>query len=127
MVSAILDTAILVDLMRKFQPSVNWLASQNQPDLAIHPIIWMEVIKGAPNNQEQRRATKLMEQFNFLELSKEDMHWGMEQQLKYQLSHGVGILDCLIAAPCARLNIPLYTRNLKHFAPLLNTLAVQPY
>jgi predicted nucleic acid-binding protein len=87
----------------------------------------MEVIKGSPNYQEQQRSIKLLRQLNFIELSPEDLHWAMEQQLKYQLSHGVGILDCLIAAPCARLQIPLYTRNLKHFTPLLGMLAISPY
>lgn len=34
---------------------------------------------------------------------------------------------CLIAAPSARLKIPLFTRNLKHLVPLLDALAVEPY
>jgi hypothetical protein len=32
-----------------------------------------------------------------------------------------------IAAPSYRLQVPLYTRSLKHFAPLLGRLAQQPY
>lgn len=35
--------------------------------------------------------------------------------------------DCLIAAPAQRLGVPLYTRNLKHFSPLLGDLAVMAY
>jgi hypothetical protein len=37
------------------------------------------------------------------------------------------VIDCLIAAPSHRLNVPLYTMNLKHFTPLLGALAVRPY
>lgn len=56
-----------------------------------------------------------------------DTEWAMRQFQPYRLSHRGGILDCLIAALCPRLKLPLYTRNLKHFAPLLGTLAQQPY
>ena len=56
----------------------------------------------------------------------EDLNWAMQQLRQYRLSHNVGILDCLIAAPAHRLQIPLYTRNLKHLEPLLGTLAQQP-
>jgi hypothetical protein len=31
------------------------------------------------------------------------------------------------SAPSYRLQLPLYTRNLKHFAPLLGKLAQEPY
>jgi hypothetical protein len=31
------------------------------------------------------------------------------------------------SAPSYRLQLPLYTRNLKHFAPLLGKLAREPY
>jgi len=36
-------------------------------------------------------------------------------------------MDCLIAAAAFRLQVPLHTRNLKHFAPLLGELAQEPY
>jgi predicted nucleic acid-binding protein len=51
----------------------------------------------------------------------------MEAQMRYELSHGVGMMDCLIASVSYRLQLPLYTHNLKHFAPLLNDLAQKPY
>lgn len=47
--------------------------------------------------------------------------------LRYTLSHNVDALDCLIASVHPRLNMPLYTRNLKHFAPILGSLARLPY
>lgn len=39
----------------------------------------------------------------------------------------VDAFDCLVAALSFRLQLPLYTRNLKYFAPLLGHLAQQPY
>jgi len=43
------------------------------------------------------------------------------------LSHGIGAFDCLIAAPSFRLQIPLYTLNLRHFASLLGSRVQRPY
>jgi predicted nucleic acid-binding protein len=55
------------------------------------------------------------------------LDWAMDQQEKFALSHNVGMNDCLIASISYRLQLPLYTTNLKHFIPLLNNLAQKPY
>lgn len=44
-----------------------------------------------------------------------------------RLSQNVDMMDCLIAASVHRLGLPLYTRNLKHFLPLIGDLACKPY
>ena len=52
----------------------------------------------------------------------------MQQMERYRLSHGVGINDSLIAAVSYRLQVPLYTHNLKHMRVLLgDTLPQKPY
>ena len=35
----------------------------------------------------------------------------------YHLSHGVGIMDCLIAASALRIEKPFYTFNVRHYGP----------
>lgn len=128
MITAFLDTAILIDVLRRYPPAMVWLNRQNPDALfAISPLIKMEVIRGTVNKVEQQRALKLLADFDMIYLSQDDMVWAIDQQIQFQLSHGVGVVDCLIAAPCVRLQLPIYTRNLKHFAPLLGSLAVQPY
>jgi predicted nucleic acid-binding protein len=52
----------------------------------------------------------------------------MQQLERYRLSHGVGINDCLIASVAHRLQLPLYTHNLKDMRVLLGeTLVIKPY
>jgi len=53
--------------------------------------------------------------------------WATEQLIVFNLSHNIDVFDCLIAAVSHRLQIPLYTRNLRHFEPLLGPLARPPY
>jgi len=51
----------------------------------------------------------------------------MQQVERFQFSHHIGKDDCLIAAVAYRLQLPLYTHNLKDMTPLLGNLAVKPY
>jgi predicted nucleic acid-binding protein len=46
---------------------------------------------------------------------------------KYRLSHGVATGDCFIASVAYRLQVPLYTHNLKDMTPMIGNLAVKPY
>jgi predicted nucleic acid-binding protein len=87
----------------------------------------MEVIGGGQNKVERLRAARLLKQFDFVYLTQADMDWAMSVQLRFELSHGTGMMDCLIASVSYRLQLPLYTHNLKHFSPLLGGLAQKPY
>ena len=60
-------------------------------------------------------------------MASEDFDWAIRQSLRLRLSYNVGPMDCLIASVAHRLGLPLYSRNLKHFAPLLGDLAQAPY
>lgn len=68
-----------------------------------------------------------MASFERVEVLAPDFDWAVAGLLKYGLSHNVGALDCLIASVNQRLQVPLYTRNLKHFTPLIGALAQSPY
>jgi predicted nucleic acid-binding protein len=127
MVTGIVETSVIVDLLRNHSPAVSWYQQQTQPTLGITPIIWMEVIGGGQNKAERLRAARLLQRFTMLYFTQADLDWAMQQQMVYELSHGVGMMDCLIASISARLQIPLYTHNLKHFMPIIGGLAQKPY
>lgn len=127
MVAAIVETTVLVDLLRDYPPAISWYRTQLQPNLAITPIIWMEIIGGGQNKLERLRAARLLKQFAMVYPTQADLDWAMQAQMRYELSSGVGMMDCLIASASYRLQIPLLTHNLKHFQPLLGSLAQKPY
>lgn len=127
MVTGIIETSVIVDLLRNHSLAVSWYQEQTQPTLGITPIIWMEVIGGGQNKAERLRAARLLQRFTMLYFTQADLDWAMQQQMVYELSHGVGMMDCLIASVSARLQIPLYTHNLKHFTPIIGDLAQKPY
>lgn len=125
MVDALIDTSVLVDILRGYPPARIWLAQQSNP--GISSMVWIELLQGARDKVAQQRALKLLHNFNRVALTDVDMIWSIEQLLRYNLSYSVGGIDCLIASASFRLQVPLYTTNLKHFTPLLNTLAQKPY
>lgn len=44
MITGLLDTNILVDILRGYPPAISWLSGQSA--LAITPIIWLEILDG---------------------------------------------------------------------------------
>ena len=125
MVTGLVDTTVLVDMLRHYPPALVWF--REQPSPGITPIVWMEVIAGAQNKTAQLQAAQLLAALGMVYQTQDDVDWAMRQLLTYALSHGIGIHDCLIASTCYRLQLPLYTHNRKHFEPLLGSLAQQPY
>ncbi len=125
MVKALIDTSIFVDISRDYPQALSWYA--NQSDLGISRALWMEVIEGVENRRKQQDAINLLERFELIELSTNDLVWASQQLLAFRLSHNIDPFDCMIASVNHRLQVPLYTRNMKHFRPLLGALAESPY
>src|SRR5262249_15171919 len=124
-VTGLLDTAVLVDLLRAYPPALTWLASQDR--LGITPIVWLEILEGASNGRAQLRAVQLLHRFERVDPLPEDFDWAVSQPLRFRVGTGVDIMDCVIASVAQRLGLPLYTSNLKHFLPLLGSRARNPY
>lgn len=126
MTVGIVDTTVIVHLFRRYSPALTWYQSLTNP-LAVTPITWIEIMYGAGSKQKQVRCKALLSQFTMTYLSSVDQDWAMEQMENFRLSHGISSNDCLIASVSHRLNIPLFTHNLKDMTPLIGTLAIKPY
>lgn len=125
MIVAILDTTVIVHLYRKYSPAIAWL--ENQQLYGITAITWLEVMEGATNKTNQAYYKQLLSQFDIFYPTTTDQQWAMRQLEELQFSHHVGKEDCLIASVAHRLQIPLYTHNLKDMRPMLGQLAIKPY
>jgi predicted nucleic acid-binding protein len=60
---AILDTSILVDLLRAFQPATEWFAGLGRQRVAITPVVWMETVQGATDGVRRAQAIRFLRQF----------------------------------------------------------------
>lgn len=127
MVDALLDTNILVDFLRSHSQAIAWKNSLGNAILGIPSIVYLEIVQGALNKADLNQALKFLRQFQVIYLTNDDQTWAIAQLAQYKLSNNVDLTDALIAAPAHRLNLPLYTRNIKHFRPMIPALIKQPY
>ena len=125
MIDAVLDTTAVLHLFRKYQPALNWFNTPQR--YGVVSVTWLEVMEGASNKSNQAQCKSLLSQFETLYLTSPDQQWAMQQLERFQFSHHIGMGDCLIASVAYRLQLPLYTHNLKDMTPLIGSLAVQPY
>lgn len=120
------DSTIIIHLLRGNSQAQEWLTQQNV--LGITPIVWLEVLDGAKGRLGQAVTIEVLQSFDMVYLTQADQIWSIDTFVKYRLSKGVAINDCLIAAVCHRLQLPIYTHNVKHLARILDpALVIQPY
>ncbi len=127
MIDGIIDTNIVIDLLRGLSHAVNWYASLQGQQIALVPIVWMEVAEGARNKLEQQQITRFLNRFQIEHPTSADNLWAMRELTHFHLSHGIHFEDVMIASVAVRLKVPLYTLNVKHFAPLPNLNVQRPY
>ncbi len=126
-IDGFLDTNILVDLLRKQASCSTWMQTQAGTHFALPVLVHMELINGVESAAERQSVQKALAAYPVVHLTTEDSIWAQQQHAIHKLSHNVGIIDALIAAPAWRLKIPIYTLNVKHFKPLPDILVIKPY
>ena len=83
---------------------------------------------GTANKQAQAASLKLLRGFEMIYMTSIDMDWAMKQMLTYHFSRGVGVMDCFNGSVCNRLQVPIYTHNVKDYLKILPAkLVVKPY
>jgi predicted nucleic acid-binding protein len=123
---ALVDTTVILHYFRNYPGSRAWVDSQ-PVRLSITSITWMEVMEGTSSKTNQAEARRILGKFRLLYVTRHDQLWAIQQLERFQFSHHIGKDDCLIASVAYRLQIPLYTHNLKDMTPLLGKLAIKPY
>jgi len=127
MITGLADTTVVLHIFRKYAPAREWLDNQAMLP-GFTSISWLEVMYGAPGKVAQAQSKAILSRFELVHLTQADQEWAMQQIEQLRLSHGVSINDCLIASVAHRLQVPLYTHNLKHMRVLLgDTLPQKPY
>jgi predicted nucleic acid-binding protein len=126
MIDGIVDTTVVIHLYRGDNNALTWIKSVG--DLGVTPITWMETIYGARGRREQVESLKILRRFQLIYLAETDQTWAMEQLLEKRLKFGVAVNDCLIASVSHRLQVPIYTHNVKDMVRILEPqLVIKPY
>jgi predicted nucleic acid-binding protein len=122
----LLDSDVLIDIQRGHAAAVAWFASLTDVP-SVPGFVVMELIQDAQNASQVRQVLRLVAPLPIVWPSEADCQRALSDFTAYHLSHGLGLLDALIAACAVGLSATLCTFNVKHYrvVPGLNTL--QPY
>lgn len=109
----LVDTDIFVDSLRGI-PSANDFILRNMEEIRITHFSVLELPAGAKSKAEQNKLLKSFS-FSILSVNEEIMTSAISIFMEFGLKQGTGIIDSVIASAAIYYNVPLYTRNLKHY------------
>src|SRR6266567_829718 len=122
----LVDTDVLIDVQRGHPPALAWFAGLT--DLpAVPGFVVMELVQDARNGREVRQALKLVAPLQVVWPTETDCARALSDFTTYHLSHGLGLLDALIAACAVGLSATLYTFNDKHYRVVSGLVTARPY
>ncbi len=119
-----LDTCILIDYFRNKTPAIIYLESLEEVPL-LSALTVAELYAGVREGSERLKLDLFVQSCSIQSIIFEIAQLGGLYRRQYYKSHGVGIVDAIIAATAKVTDITLVTLNQKHF-PMLNKLVV-PY
>jgi predicted nucleic acid-binding protein len=122
----LLDTDVLIDIQRGHMPAVAWFAGLRELPL-VSGFTVMELIQDAPSSQHVRKALKLVSPFSIIWPTEAESSQALADFAIYHLSHGLGLLDSLIAACAVGRSATLCTFNIKHYVAVPGLVTEQPY
>jgi predicted nucleic acid-binding protein len=109
----LVDTDILVDLLRSNEGAADYVDSLGDWSLAL--VSAMELLAGAKGNQQVREINILVATYGAVPLNSEVGQLAYNLMSTYASSHGLDPADALIAATAIHDGRKLATRNRKHF------------
>jgi predicted nucleic acid-binding protein len=123
----ICDTDIMVDVLRGHPGAIVWLGDNASETIAIPGLVVMELLQGCRNKAEQNLVYKTLKGFKLIWPSLDACDRVLKLFSSQHLSHGIGIIDALIAEITVEANTPLHTFNQKHYLPHPRLRTIQPY
>ena len=126
MTVAIIASSVDIHYSRKLLTAQTWIDAQ-PARLSLVSITWMEIMIGVPNKRAQGETLDFLNRFELLYLTQTNQDRAMTQIELLRFTRSVGLNDVMIAAVAYRLQVPLYTHNLKDMTPMIGALAIQPY
>ncbi|MEL7068492.1 MAG: type II toxin-antitoxin system VapC family toxin [Cyanobacteria bacterium J06581_3] len=112
----LLDSNILIDVMRGYEPTALRLDELIATDELVTTVVtYLELVEGCQNKQALSAVEKLLENFQILPVDVDSSNKAAELVKIYNLSHGLLLADAFIAAIALTNSLPLLTRNQKDF------------
>lgn len=119
----VLDTTVLVDVLRGHRPALEWLRSLDEVP-ACSELTRVEVLRGM-RTRERQAAERLMGSIRWLAVDEEVARRAGALGRTWRRSHRLGTVDLVIAATAQAVDARLATSNTRHY-PMFDGLT-PPY
>lgn len=124
MTPIVLDTSIIVDVLRGTDVAVSWLAALDHVP-SCSEVTRVEVVQGV-RSAERAPTERLLQSLRWIPVDEAVSRSAGELGRRFRGSHrGIGVADLIIAATAIELGAGLATMNVKHF-PMFEDLGT-PY
>lgn len=118
------DTTVLVDVARHNEDAVRLLSQT--PTVTISAVSAWELIQGARDKREQQRIETFLSMADIIEIDENISRKTRGLLASYVLSHGLHILDAMIAATALVRRCTLVTDNVRDFSFISGLAVVKP-
>ena len=108
----ILDSDVLIALLRGYGPAIAWDAKHKRYATAVPSIVIMEVQQGCLDKRHQQRVLKELKDFSLAHVTPQDSVLALQMHKSYALSHGMSIPDAFVAAIAVNRGSTLLTQNI---------------
>jgi predicted nucleic acid-binding protein len=126
-VTALLDTDVLIEVLRQRPAAKTWLQTNAKLKIAIHGVAAMEIINGSENKNDMHRNQTFLSRFYIVWPTSTEFEYAYHLLAQYHLATRIGIPDCLIAATAMERNWQLYSFNLKYYRHISGLNVKAPY
>lgn len=120
------DTDVLIAYYRGVAKAAKVLTEERDRRISI--VTYMELMGGARNKEDARRAKAMMSDAGFVvvPLNENISHRAALYIEQHALGEGIGLADALIAATAVEHGQPLLTGNVRHFRAIKD-LTLRPF
>jgi predicted nucleic acid-binding protein len=122
---ALLDTDVLVEYLRD-RPGAAEFLEGFEGELLVSAATVAELFAGVRDQAEEEALGSFLSAFDLLPISSALAREGGRLRRRYGPSHGVGLMDAIIAATAQETGARLYTFNVRHFPMLPDAGAPYP-
>lgn len=127
MVLLLLDTDVMVDILRGYEPAIAWVKTLSEDQPLLPGVVAMELIQGCANKGEVNHLMDFIDCFELVWPDFENPNQLVKSFASYFLSHRLSIPDAIIAACALDINATLCTSNVKHFKAFPHLKTISPY
>lgn len=112
--SVVLDTSVLIDILRGFQPALAYAEKLNETPICSE-VTRVEILRGL-RNVERQPTERLFASLEWISVDETIARRAGEMGRTWRRSHqGIGTADLIVAATSEELDVQLSTLNVKHF------------